>query len=94
MKKILMSLLIALIICGCTTTHRNQKTPQTTIGQINSCMLREIYNRHDSNRLKGEKWTIAQEVLTHCLHRLNTNNPQSDYTQSINIAVSVIESLR
>lgn len=87
------AVLAALLAAGCASAPAD-KTPQTVSGRLNSCMLREIYDLRDAGKLPADEWTAAQETLTKCKRRLGLGDENVNATQSLNIAVSVIRSLR
>ncbi|MBR1649252.1 MAG: hypothetical protein IJ689_06630 [Alphaproteobacteria bacterium] len=81
-------------LCGC-VGNTSDKTPQTQIGKLNSCMLDKAYDMNKDNSLfKADKWTTARQILTGCEHKLNINSHDVNEKQSLNIIVSVIDSMR
>ena len=87
-----MTILLISLTAACTNTI-NDKTPQTLTGQLNSCMLKEIYSRYDSGQLGYDRWTIAQEIFNMCKRQLKIDNEKVNSTQSLNIAASTIQAL-
>lgn len=81
------------MLSGCSSTSTD-KTPQTEMGKLNSCMLNEIYERHAHNSLPNDEWTAALEVFDACRRQLNIDENKTSRTRSLNIAVSVINSLQ
>lgn len=87
---------IILGITACAFLPKDEgKTPQTSIGQLNSCMLDQVYDMKAAGTLfKSDKWTTARAVLNTCEKRLNIPGSSINETQSMNIVGSVIDSLR
>ena len=90
MIKTTTAVISALLAAGCASVPAD-KTPRTVSGQLNSCMLGEIYGRQEAGKLAADEWTAAREVFGICMRRLDLSG---DATQSLNIAASVIQSLR
>ncbi len=84
---------LALLAAGCASAPAD-KTPPTTVGQLNSCMLREIYNRQETGKLTADEWTASQEVFRSCLRQLDLSERDVNPAQSLNIAASAIRALR
>ena len=93
MQKTTLAILATILISACASPSQNTKTPQTLSGQLNSCMLKEIYSRHDSGTLGYDRWTIAQEIFSDCKRRLKIKDGDVNSIQSLNIAASTIQSL-
>lgn len=93
MQKTTLAILATILISACTHNSSTDKTPQTLNGQLNSCMLREIYSRYDSGKLGYDRWTIAQEIFSDCKRRLKVKDSDVNSIQSLNIAASTIQSL-
>lgn len=93
MNRYITAAVFALLAAGCSSAPAD-KTPQTESGRLNSCMLNEIYNRQQDGTLAADEWTAALEVFNACLHRLNLDKDSVNSTQSLNIAASVIRSLK
>ena len=93
MQKITLAFLATILISACAHNSSTDKTPQTLSGQLNSCMLKEIYSRYDSGKLGYDRWTIAQEIFTDCKRRLKIKDRDINSIQSLNIAASTIQSL-
>ncbi len=87
------AVILALLAAGCASTPAD-KTPRTVNGQLNSCMLGEIYSRQEAGKLAADEWTAAREVFGVCMRRLDLSGDNINATQSLNIAASVIQSLR
>lgn len=94
MKKTLTAILVTTLISGCAHDPATDKTPQTLSGQLNSCMLKEIYSRYDSGQLGYDRWTIAQEIFSDCKRQLKIDDSDVNSIQSLNIAASTIQALR
>ncbi len=93
MNRFIVAAVFVLLAAGCASAPTD-KTPQTESGRLNSCMLNEIYSRQENGTLATDEWTAALEVLNTCLHRLNLKKDRINNTQSLNIAASVIRSLK
>ncbi len=93
MLKTTIAVLSSLLIVGCAATPID-KTPRTTTGRLNSCMLGEIYGWQESGKLSADEWTAAQEALRLCMRRLNLNGDDINAASSLNIAASAVRSLR
>lgn len=92
-KKFLVSAL--LFTAACTSTQDQGKTPETIRGQLNRCMLDRTYDLKDAGKLENtDKWTTAREILSLCKRRLHISGSEINDTQSLNIIVSTIDSLR
>ena len=73
MIKTTTAVISALLAAGCASAPAD-KTPRTVSGQLNSCMLGEVFGI--------------------CMRRLDLSGDDVNATQSLNIAASVIQSLR
>lgn len=92
-KKILVAGL--LFTAACTPAQNQGKTPETVRGQLNRCMLDHTYDLKYAGKLQtSDKWTTAQEILSLCKHKLHISGQEISDTQSLNIIVSTIDSLR
>ena len=87
---------LALTLGACSWLPKDEgKTPQTQIGQLNSCMLNQVYDMKEAGTLfKSDKWTTSRAILNTCERRLNIPGSSINETQSMNIVGSVIDSLR
>ena len=93
MIKTTTAVISALLAAGCASAPAD-KTPRTVSGQLNSCMLGEMYGRQEAGKLAADEWTAAREVFGICMRRLDLSGDDVNATQSLNIAASVIQSLR
>lgn len=97
MKQICLALVAIALLSGCINTQVENKTPYTKIGQLNSCMLDEGHRRKQSGELANPKldvWSTARSMLRICRSKLDISSNQIIEPQSLNIAVSIINSLR
>ena len=62
MIKTTTAVISALLAAGCASAPAD-KTPRTVSGQLNSCMLGEIYGRQEAGKLAADEWTAAREVF-------------------------------
>ncbi|MBQ1612590.1 MAG: hypothetical protein II085_03855 [Alphaproteobacteria bacterium] len=87
---------LALAVAACSSLFKDEgKTPQTKIGQLNSCMLTKVYDMKDAGTLfRSGTWTTARNILDTCEKELNISGSSINETQSMNIVSSVIESLK
>ena len=90
MIKTTTAVISALLAAGCASAPAD-KTPRTVSGQLNSCMLGEIYGRQEAGKLAADEWTAVFGI---CMRRLDLSGDDVNATQSLNIAASVIQSLR
>ncbi len=94
LKKLAIIALVALS-SACVSTKDEGKTPQTLSGKFNSCMLNSIYDLKDSGKLfYRDKWSTAHDIMKSCERKLHISSSEINEKQSINIIVSVIDSLR
>lgn len=93
LKKMLVAGL--LFTAACTPAQNQGKTPETVRGQLNRCMLDRVYDLKAENRLSGaDKWTTAREILGFCKRKLRIYGSEINDTQSLNIIVSLIDSMK
>ena len=87
---------LVLAVSACSLLAKDEgKTPQTQIGQLNSCMLNQVYDMKAAGTLfQSDKWTTARSILNTCEKRLNIADSSINETQSMNIVGSVIDSLK
>lgn len=86
---------ISALLCRRLCFGTCDKTPRTVSGQLNSCMLGEIYGRPGSGKTCRRRMDGGQgEVFGICMRRLDLSGDDVNATQSLNIAASVIQSLR
>lgn len=84
-----------LFTAACTPAQNQGKTPETVRGQLNRCMLDRVYDLKAENRLSGaDKWTTAREILGFCKRKLRIYGSEINDTQSLNIIVSLIDSMK
>ncbi len=95
LKKItITSFAIALTACSLFGNDEG-KTPQTKIGQLNSCMFNKVYDMKAAGTLfQSGTWTTSRSILTACEKELNVPGSSINETQSMNIVGSLIESLK
>ncbi len=93
LKKMLVAGL--LFTAACTPAQNQGKTPETVRGQLNRCMLDRVYDLKAEKRLSGaDKWTTAREILGFCKRKLRIYGSEINDTQSLNIIVSLIDSMK
>lgn len=84
-----------LALAACTTVSDEGKTPRTEVGRLNGCMLDGAYDLKAAGKLAGQnKWTVARNILSSCERKLNLSPDEINETQSLNIIVSVIDTLK
>ena len=96
MKKLFALAAILLLLGACAGTNRD-KTPQTRSGQLNTCMLREVYELKDSGRLSDPKLNedrLARQILALCRSRLDITSSEFNAVQSLAIVTSTIRAVR
>lgn len=95
MSKLYIAVSILFILSACASQTEN-KTPQTKIGQLNSCMLNEAYASKENGKLARtpDNRTLAGQILNICTSKLGIANEEINRTQSLNIIVSVLKTLR
>lgn len=93
LKKILLSAL--LLTTACTPMQNQGKTPETIRGQLNRCLFDSAYDLNVTGTIAdNDKWTTAREILSSCKRKLHISGTEINDTQSLNIIVSAIDSLR
>lgn len=87
---------LALTVSACSLLSKNEgKTPQTKIGQLNSCMFNKVYDLKASGTLfQSGTWETSRTILNACEKELNISGTSINETQSMNIVGSLIESLK
>ncbi len=87
---------LVLAVAACSLLKKDEgKTPQTQIGQLNSCMLNQVYDMKAAGTLfQSDKWTTSRSILTACERKLKIAGSSINEKQSMNIVGSVIDSLR
>jgi len=96
MKHLHYILSIAFLLAGCALPSPD-KTPQTRTGQLNSCMLQEVYRLHDAGAMSAPDFDenrLAWNVLAICRSRLDIDSSEFNAVQSLEIISSTIRTLR
>ena len=95
MSKELLAIILGISVAACSWNNNADKTPRTVSGQLNGCMLNEAYDLKDQGRLFGrDKWSVAHDIMRECERKLRISSSEINEKQSLNIIVSVIDSLR
>lgn len=93
LKKMLVAGL--LFTAACTPAQNQGKTPETVRGQLNRCMFDRTYDLKSEGKIAGaDKWTLANEILSSCKRKLRIAGKDISDTQSLNIIVSLIDSIK
>ena len=93
LKKLI--LIPTIMLTACILTSNEGKTPRTTVGQLNGCMLNQTYDLQAQGKLfERDKWSVARDIMNSCQRQLHLSSSEINEKQSMNIVVSVIDSLR